>query len=276
MVEAHTGTYTDDNYAEQQTGTESRLAIKLQDNKIYSAPITGEKNYNSYTVRQIHIRDFIPKFPNECITQEDIVNAYLQASSSSTDGWLVTSINTYIGYCGEIFIPLTSDSRFNKKVDYNNEDLYPYNAKIIPLSRVPPPECIKSLVLEVMTGDLSNAQFSGSHKIVLQLINQELKSDIKGPALRNSRYRSEMNLATDFDGLGKLKFQCVHRSNITQVRIESGGNDGWNIASVTTLIPNGDGDYTKLTDNPSFNKWVDGNQEENYSYDAKKLILSLV
>ncbi len=48
-----------------------------------------------------------------------------------------------------------------------------------------------------------------------------------------------MNLATDIDGPEKIEIS-VCRSDIRQVRIESGGNDGWNIASVTTLIPNRD------------------------------------
>ena len=61
-------------------------------------------------------------------------------------------------------------------MDYNNDANYRYNAKIVPLSKATP-ECIKSLALEVMTGDLTYAEFSGNHKIVLQLNNQELKSD---------------------------------------------------------------------------------------------------
>ena len=59
---------------------------------------------------------------------------------------------------------------------------------------------------------------------------------------------------TDF----KFKLNCVRKCDINKVVIHNGGNDGWHIASVVTMLNYGSY-YSLLTVNIGLNDWVDGN-----------------
>ena len=107
----------------------------LQDNREYSAEITGRKNYNSNITRQISASDFDPPLP-DCVTQSDIEGVYLQAPPGDSDGWFVTSIATFAAKSDRIFTKITVDPKFNKWVDYDQTFEYEYNARHVPLSLV--------------------------------------------------------------------------------------------------------------------------------------------
>jgi len=230
------------------------------------------KDYGLNVVRILQIADFIPSFPTKCLTRNKISGVYLQAPPGNTDGWFVTSVDTYTGHCGEVFLLLSTNfPNFDKWVDYDDGVDYPYNTRLVPLDMVM--TCITSVKLVVMTGDTGSAQFtSHDHLFVLQVGDQELQADILRPAYRNSEYSLVMKLETDF----KVDSLCVECSDITKVQIKAGGNDSWNIANVTTYTAVGNGSYVKLTVDPTVNRWIDGNQADNYAYDATVLTLTLV
>ena len=53
---------------------------------------------------------------------------------------------------------------------------------------------------------------------------------------------------------------CVTYDSISEVAIKEGGNDGWNIGSIMTMLDT-DGVYRPLTANFGVNRWIDGNGE---------------
>lgn len=118
-----------------------------------------------------------------------------------------------------------------------------------------------SLTLSATTG---NGQWDGfskenmegkSHHVELQLSKgQKLQANIKSPAYSSEPYTSSMSIARDFNAGS----QCVKRSDIRRVSLVAGGNDGWFITEVTTCTQVGAGPCEELTNDPNFNKLLDG------------------
>lgn len=119
-------------------------------------------------------------------------------------------------------------------------------------------DCITALKISAMTGKRRGAGFStwgGGHCIVLQLRNgQQLQGIIRGPAYHNWPYTLKMNFASDF----RAENQCVKHSDISQVSLIPGGDDNWYITKITTYVKVGTEPYIALTNDPTFNKWLDG------------------
>jgi len=67
----------------------------------------------------------------------------------------------------------------------------------------------------------------------------------------------------DFSQFG---FGCVKIQDIDYVEITEGSNDGWNIASIVTLVEGARGGTQALTADLSVNRWVDGNGEPSERY----------
>ncbi len=116
-------------------------------NQKYSAELDGEKDYGSNIVRLLQIVDFKPSFPS-CVTQNDIKQVSLKAQYGGNDGWFVVSINTFVAKSDQVFTKLTSDPTFNKWVDYDQVDKYPYNARqnILSLSHMPTPSNLEDIL----------------------------------------------------------------------------------------------------------------------------------
>ena len=51
---------------------------------------------------------------------------------------------------------------------------------------------------------------------------------------------------------------CITKSDIVQVTLKKGGDDGWNIESVVTTL-HFRSSYVLLTTNMHVNRWIDGN-----------------
>jgi FtsP/CotA-like multicopper oxidase with cupredoxin domain len=137
-------------------------------------------------------------------------------------------------------------------------------------------DCIMSLKISATTGTKNSAGFSSApmsgetHHIALQLnSNQIIRGSIKGPAVPNQPFTSEMDLATDFDG----GVQCVKEPDIKDVSLVAGGNDRWHIVKITTYVKTELSPYRELTSDLRLNKWLDRNG--HYPYDASKLHLNL-
>ena len=270
-MEAQTG---HEKYADQSPdgAKNPELAIKLTSGESYFGEITGEKDLQSNVSRIIESGSMHPSLTH-CLTRADIAQVSLHAPYEASDGWLVTSITTFMAAGSEDspLQALTSDLSLNKWVDYNEQHAYPYNARIVPLRLA---DCVVSIVISATTGDLDHAEFYRIHKLVLKLKDKEVRGDIEGPAPRGENYSTIINM-TDF----KTGFTpgccsgCVRVPDIMEVRIEAGHNNGWFISSITTSVVDEENTQHKLTSDPQFEKWVDGN--ERYPYDATKHILTL-
>ena len=231
-----------------------------------------------YTLEMNFNRDFKG---SGCVTRSDIKEVRLLAGGN--DGWYITSITTYIKEGQGAYQKLTSDENFDKWLDGDEEYRYQYNAKSLSLTlHAPMPNsqhCITWLKISAQTGTGSNDPgfhpyyMNGrTHYIQLLLHNKpSVRGSIRGSASAGMLYTLEMNFNRDFNiGSG-----CVTRSDIKEVRLLAGGNDGWYITSITTYIKEGQGAYQTLTSDENFDKWLDGNEEYLYPYNAKQLILSL-
>lgn len=69
----------------------------------------------------------------------------------------------------------------------------------------------------------------------------------------------ELNFA-DFH----FTYSCIRITEIRRVSILEGGNDGWNIDSIVTLVKDSSGGIQVLTQDLDVNRWIDGNSHHSY------------
>ena len=255
-------------------GSNPVLVIVLNNGNRYTAELTNDKNEGERYVIELSVQsDFIPSLT---CTHEDIKEVYLEARG--TDGWYVESIDTYTAKRNRLYTKLTTDPGFSMWVDANEEHLYPYNAKKHLLTNAVAGSCITYLRVDAITGDEAGASFSQwygkNHLIVLMLSNDiKLQAELEGPMIQDQSYMRELHFASRFQTR-----RCVSLSDIREIhlRTQSGGDDGWYIASIRTSAKIGDEQYEDLTNDPHLNKWLDDNEEYKYSYNAKDIKLTLV
>ena len=121
--------------------------------------------------------------------------------------------------------------------------------------------CITEFKISGFTGNLGYAGFSqrNSHNIIFKLTDgTDIKSDIQGPILRNQPFESEFTVANE---------TCIRLSNITQVYLKAGGNDGWYIREIYTYCKvEGSTLYLPLNADPILYKWLDGDSHHAVLY----------
>ena len=130
-------------------------------------------------------------------------------------------------------------------------------------------EFITYVKVKAMTGDVLDAESSSHHGLVI-VMKSDSKSEAELPNFKARNKSYEIELSTHSDFQPSLVWS---KQYIREVYLEARGKDRWYIASIETYTRE-DEWYTKLTADPDFNKWVDGDQEENYPYDAKKHLLT--
>ena len=277
-VEAQTGSV----YGGGQTpyyGANPELVLSIN-NVQHSAPLSGRKEYGSNIVRELSLSQFSP-WISGCVTQKTIDQVFLKAAG--TDGWYVSSIKTYTASSDKVYSSLSKDLNLNKWVDFDEEDKYAYDAKLVPLTLDRPQQpteqdCLTQFKISAQTGSLQGAGFSSTymngqtHHVVLMLRDGKLlQADLPSPAYHNWPYNHELSFVNAF----KTGGICVKQSDIVQVKLKAGGNDGWYTTSISTFVKTGKESYQELTNDSPFNKWLDGDEEHLYSYNAKEQILSM-
>ena len=122
-------------------------------------------------------------------------------------------------------------------------------------------DCITGFKISGFTGDLGSAGFNErtSHSIIFKLTDgTNIKSDIQGLIQRNEPFEWEFTVAGE---------ACIRRSNITQVYLKAGGNDGWYIREIYTYCQvEGNALYFPLNADPILYKWLDGDQFDELHY----------
>jgi hypothetical protein len=63
----------------------------------------------------------------------------------------------------------------------------------------------------------------------------------------------------------KLKKSCITKADINKIVVHNGGNDGWKIESIFTILRSGSY-YTVVTANVGLNKFVDGNPNRKNAF----------
>ena len=125
-----------------------------------------------------------------------------------------------------------------------------------------------------MTGDVKYADQEGSNgadpKLEIVLNNgTKYQAKLKGPKRKGKQYRKELH-PEDFTP----KLACTHQ-DIKEVYLKAPGNDGWYVESIATYTAERNKKRkTKLTTDPGFSMWVDGNEKNRYPYHARKQLLT--
>jgi len=123
--------------------------------------------------------------------------------------------------------------------------------------------------VKATTGDNSNGESSDHHGLVIVLKNgSKYEAELPSYKAEDRTYEVELSAQKDFHP----SLVCS-KQYIKEVYLEARGTDGWYIASIETYTRENER-YTKLTADPDFNKWLDGNNEDAYSYHAKKHLLT--
>ena len=96
---------------------------------------------------------------------------------------------------------------------------------------------------------------------------------ITGYKERDAYSTRSLSVGTDIDTHGGP--DCFTCSQIASVALRAGGNDGWYVESVATYLGNPGKPYVKLTCDPDFKKWIDGNGPRSHSYRLLSLFDSM-
>ena len=236
-------------------GANPQLVLQT-DNCAHYTELPGTKESGKQVAFELSINKFTPNLP-KCLREQDIRNVSIQAPVLGNDGWLVTSIATYVKSVNKPYAQITSDQNFNKWIDYDEDE-----ARMVHLSsvaRVAQEMCLKKLRISAKTGNHKNAVFStnyANHKITLRLRDgQSTSAILTQNAYRNQKYE----LTLDIDNFSP-QLRCFRRSDITMVSLIYGGKsyprDTWLINGFTTYVRDNNGFEQKLTDDPNFYQWL--------------------
>lgn len=240
-----------------------KMVLKLKAKILTADIVPPTKRGSEYSAAFSMAKDF---GETGCVSRSDIMQVRIEAGGS--DGWYIVNANTFITGTSGATDKLTTNPALNIWVDGDDENLYSYDAKVLVLSL---PDCIASLTVTATTGSGAWAASSNPHKLVLQLKDQVLQIALTGDKPRNAVYSKKVTMA-DIDA-GIL---CMQKGDVKQVHIEEEGTNGWHIVDIKTEFQVGArGSSEELTLNSPFNLWVDGNDEDDYMYDAKMLVLKL-
>ena len=95
------------------------------------------------------------------------------------------------------------------------------------------------------------------------------QAELNGSKYQGHQHEEDLNAESDFNP----PLICT-REEITKVHLAARGNNRWYVASIDTYTAGSHRAFTKLTNDPGFSMWVDGNEEHDYPYDAKEHLLT--
>ena len=134
QVTARTGR---ERYASQfeRRGANPNLVLVLDNKLTYKAELKGDKFAGSTYEYTIDATSQLSP-PSNCLESNEISEIYIEAAGP--DGWLVASISTSISGADDVdvYTTLTADPNLNKWVDGDEAYLYPYDAKLVPLTLI--------------------------------------------------------------------------------------------------------------------------------------------
>jgi len=130
---------------------------------------------------------------------------------------------------------------------------------------------ITYIKVEAMTNDAPITAGTSSHPDLVIVLKDGSKYEAELPNDKKAGepYEIELSVQSNF----QPSLVCTKR-DIKEVYLEARGNDGWYIASIDTYTRTKKKRYTKLTADTGFDMWLDGDQESNYLYNAKKHLLT--
>ena len=130
--------------------------------------------------------------------------------------------------------------------------------------------CISTVYVMAFT---SGGKTSGSHDLpylVLILNDKEVGEAIFPDNPGNDMLKNKGDCWNISMSSFNFKKSCITKADIISVLIKEGGDNGWKIASVITVVFDGQR-YEILTTNMNANRWIDGDD----SYYKKKFALTI-
>ncbi len=245
----------------------------------HEATLEGNKYVGAMYTKQLSLSSFQPSnsIPS-CLTQDMITSVKLKEEGG--DGWYVAWIKTDISGSNHAFTALTRDDNFNKWIDGDEAYLYSYDATLVPLTlhNTNQAVCIKYIKVTAKTGSVSGAaqrlQYGAPPKMVIGINNLAHEATLEGDKNLGAMYTIQLSLSS-FKPSNSIP-SCLTQDMITSVKLKAVDTDGWYISNIKTEVSAySNFDFTLLTNNDNFNKWVDGNEADLYTYDATLVPLTL-
>lgn len=133
--------------------------------------------------------------------------------------------------------------------------------------------CLTKLYVMAYTSDLRYAGSDNSHAIELTFM-ADGQTEVQTVPLYNlpgdDYFKNKGDLWV-FD-ISAFSESCVTVGNIESVSIVADSNDGWNIASIVTLVRDAEGKDQLLTSDFGVNRWIDGDSVAS----AERFELSMI
>ena len=118
--------------------------------------------------------------------------------------------------------------------------------------------CLTTLYVMGFTSGLKRAGSDDDPFIEIRLFNGEKKTVRFPDNSGNDMVRKKGDLWTI--PFSKFGFKsCVKKGNVESVVVKPGGNDGWNIQSIVTMVSTSGSEKQLLTSDMGVNRWIDGN-----------------
>ncbi len=140
-----------------------------------------------------------------------------------------------------------------------------------------PAVCITYIKVTAKTGTLYGAaqssQYGADPKLVIGIYNLAHEASLEGKKFSGYTYTKQVSLSS-FQPSDSVP-SCLTKNMITSVQLKAEGNDGWYIRNIKTEVSASKYSLTILTQNDNLNKWVDSNEADKYSYNAKLVPLTL-
>ncbi|XP_067019270.1 uncharacterized protein [Acropora muricata] len=128
---------------------------------------------------------------------------------------------------------------------------------------------VVSMTGNVGRGPGQSSRWGPNPELVIVLNDgNQYKAELANDKREGERYQIELSVHNFEPSL-----ICTHE-DIKEVYLKARGNDGWYVESIATYTAGTNRMYTKLTTDPGFTMWVDGDEEYRYPYNAKKHLLT--
>ena len=116
--------------------------------------------------------------------------------------------------------------------------------------------CATHLYVMAFTSGLKDAGSDTAHSVGLYSKEHKYVTLPNNPG--NDMTRNKGDLWTiPIEQFG-FEEKCIWKDDISNVAIENGGDGGWNIGSIVTMIGEENTTFALLTANMGVNRWVDG------------------
>ena len=122
-------------------------------------------------------------------------------------------------------------------------------------------KCGTEIYVMAFTSDLAKAGSKNYANMSVKLTTDEIKQ----VCLCGRKPVSKRGDVWQFE-ISSFRFRtakCIRKCDIKEIAIRNGGSDGWNIASIVTIIRY-ENSYEVLTANMNVNRWVDSNQGDEF------------